>query len=280
MKSILITGGSGFFGQGFARAALQRPGVERVCIFSRGEYPQALMRQAFGDEPRLRFFIGDCRDVQRLERAMHDVDVVVHAAALKRVEVGEYDATEMCKTNVIGAMNVIEAATRAGVRKVVALSTDKACEPVNAYGATKLAAEKMFLAANNSRGAGGTIYAVCRYGNVSGSTGSVIPTWRRALEQGHMVQLTDPEATRFWMTRDEAVELVMNTIETMQGGELVIPDLPAYRLGDLAAAMGVTYMVTGLGQGEKLAEAMRPGETSDKARRMSVAEIEEALHYV
>lgn len=277
MRNVLVTGGAGFFGQGFVRAALDRPGVERVCVFSRGEYPQALMRQAFGQEPRLRFFIGDVRDAGRLERAMHEVDVVVHAAALKRVEVGEYDATEMCKTNVMGAMNVIEAATRAGVRKVVALSTDKACEPVNAYGATKLASEKMFLAANNSKGASGPIYAVCRYGNVSGSTGSVIPTWRTALQRGHMVQLTNPDATRFWMTRDEAVKLVMDTIDTMQGGELVIPELPAYRLGDLAEAMGVSYVLTGMGAGEKLHEAMRPNETSDKARRLSVPEIKEAL---
>jgi FlaA1/EpsC-like NDP-sugar epimerase len=212
------------------------------------------MRKAFNDDPRLRFFVGDVRDVTRLRRAMDGVDLVVHAAALKRVEVGEYDASEMCKTNVIGAMNVIEAAADAGVRKVVALSTDKACEPVNCYGATKLAAEKLFLAANNSRGANGPIFAVCRYGNVSGSTGSVIPTWRRALEQGRLVQLTHLDATRFWMTREQAVQLVLDTAETMVGGELAIPDLPAYRLGDLAEALGVTTRACA-----RVSRAIRPG---------------------
>jgi UDP-N-acetylglucosamine 4,6-dehydratase len=208
---------------------------------------------------------------------MEGIDLVVHAAALKRVEVGEYDSSEMVKTNVMGAMNVIEAATTAGVQRVVALSSDKACEPMNCYGATKLVSEKLFLAANNSRGANGPIFSVVRYGNVSGSTGSVIPTWRRSLEKGHMVTLTDPECTRYWMTLDQAVALVMYTANSMRGGELVIPELPAYRLGDLAEALGVTYMLTGLGAGEKHHESMRPGESSDMARRMSVDELKREL---
>lgn len=279
LRSILVTGGSGFFGRGFVRAALAL-GAERVCVFSRGEYQQALMRKEFEGESRLRFFVGDVRDVGRLRRAMEGIELVVHAAALKRVEVGEYDSSEMVKTNVMGAMNVIEAATDAGVEKVVALSTDKACEPVNCYGATKLTAEKLFLAANNSRGASGPIFAVCRYGNVSGSTGSVIPTWRRALEQARVVQLTDPDCTRYWMTLDQAVRLVMDTAETMAGGELVIPDLPAYRLGDLAEALGVSYCLTGLTPGEKVHESMRPGETSELAPRMNVVDLQEALCHV
>jgi len=279
MKNILITGGTGFFGQGFVRAALAH-GAERVCVFSRGEYQQALMRRAFGDDPRLRFFIGDVRDADRLAWAMAGCDVVVHAAALKRVEVGEYNPTEMRKTNVGGAENVVWAARQADVEKVVALSTDKACEPANTYGKTKALAEDIFLSANRERGATGPIFAVCRYGNVAGSTGSVIPTWRRALEQGHAVQVTDLEATRFWMRLDEAVHLVAKTIELMEGGELMIPDLPAYRLGDLAEVMGVSYAVTGLMPGEKAHESMRPGESSDKARRMSVAELKEALEHV
>jgi UDP-N-acetylglucosamine 4,6-dehydratase/5-epimerase len=274
MKNILVTGGSGFFGRGFVRAALHR-GAERVCVFSRGEYQQALMRQEFKDD-RLRFFIGDVRDQDRLRRAMTGVDLVVHAAALKRIEVADYDASEVVKTNVLGTMNVIEAATDAGVQKVVGLSSDKACEPVNAYGATKLVLEKLLLAANNSRGAHGPIFSVVRYGNVSGSTGSVIPTWRR----GGIVTLTDPDCTRYWMTLSEAVELVWDTAIGMRGGELVIPELPAYRLGDLAEAMGVNYMVAGLHEREKRHEAMRPGETSDKARRMSVQELKEALEHV
>jgi FlaA1/EpsC-like NDP-sugar epimerase len=279
MKSVLITGGTGFFGRGFARACLKR-GLERVCVFSRNEYSQHLMRQEFGNEPRLRFFIGDVRDQDRLRRAMDGVDVVVHAAALKRVEVGEYDTGELVKTNVLGSLNVVEAAKDAGVDRVVALSTDKACEPANAYGASKLCAEKLFLAANNSRGINGPRFAVVRYGNVAGSTGSVIPTWRRALEHGHVVQLTDPECTRYWMRLDEAVDLVMDTADTMVGGELSIPELPAYQLVDLAEAMGVSYMVTGLGLGEKRHESMRPGETSEHARRMSVDELREGLRHV
>lgn len=285
MNSILVTGGSGFFGKGFVREALAQ-GAERVCIYSRGEYAQHLMRQEFDNDNRLRFFVGDVRDVDRLRHAMQGVQLVVHAAALKRVEVGEYDSCEMAKTNVIGAINVIEAATSAGYgdvqrpRKVIMLSTDKACEPTNAYGASKLLAEKLFLAANNSRGADGPIFSVCRYGNVAGSTGSVIPTWRSALEHGKTVRVTDPECTRFWMTLEEAVKMVFRTALHMKGGELSIPDLPAYRLGDLAEAMGVKFEITGLTQGEKVAESMRPGETSHTARRMPVQEIKEALEHV
>jgi len=268
-------------GHGLARELLSR-GVERVCIYSRGEHAQFLMREGFGNNPALRFFIGDVRDVGRLERAMHGIDLVIHAAALKRIEVGEYDSGEMIKTNVEGAVNVIEAAMRAGVGKVVALSTDKACEPVNLYGASKLAAEKLFLAANNSAGHLGPKFAVTRYGNVAGSTGSVIPIWRRALERGLPITMTHPDATRFWMTGAEAVDLVLRTAADMQGGELVIPDLPAYRLEDLALAMGpfAGLHIAGLGAGEKLHEAMRPGQTSDKARRMTVEELREGLKLV
>lgn len=278
-RSILVTGGSGFFGRGFVRSALAL-GAQRVCIYSRGEYAQHLMREEFGGDERLRFFIGDVRDPDRLRRAMDGCDLVVHAAALKRVEVGEYDSVEMARTNVYGAMNVIKAAHEAGVRRVVALSTDKAFHPVNAYGATKLVAEKLFLAANNDRGQCGPIFAVTRYGNVAGSTGSVIPTWRAALARGESVTVRDPEATRFWMTREEAVQLVLDTARTMRGGELVVPDLPAYRLGDLAEAMGVRFFVTGLLPGEKLHESMEEGKPSDLARRMSVDELKEALRHV
>jgi UDP-N-acetylglucosamine 4,6-dehydratase len=282
MRSVLVTGGSGFFGRGFARRALDL-GCERVCILSRGEYAQHLMRQEFDNDSRLRFFVGDVRDLSRVRRAMEDVEVVVHAAALKRVEVGEYDSEEMAKTNVIGAINVIEASRDAKVRKVVALSTDKAFEPVNAYGASKLLAEKLFLAANASRGARGPIYAVTRYGNVAGSTGSVIPTWRAAAAASDPIVITDRECTRFWMTLDEAVDLVLTTIRTMKGGELRVPDLPAYRLGDLLTAMKPpesALHVKGIGPGEKMHEGMAPGITSDKARRMSVDELREALRNV
>lgn len=277
--NLLITGGTGFFGRGYVRMALDR-GVDRVCVFSRGEYQQALMRQEFGNDPRLRFFVGDVRDLNRLHRAMDGCDTVIHAAALKRVEVGEYDSSEMVKTNVLGTMNVIEASTLAGVRKVVFLSSDKACEPSNCYGGSKFVAEKLILAANNSRGACGPIFAVTRYGNVSGSTGSVIPTWLREIEHGRPVRLTHPDATRFWMTRQEACELVWDTVKTMQGGELAIPDLPAYRLADLAHAIGAEYHITGLGRGEKMHESMRPGQTSAEARRMTVEEIREGVRAI
>jgi UDP-N-acetylglucosamine 4,6-dehydratase len=279
MKRILVTGGSGFFGRGFVRKALDQ-GAERVCVLSRGEFSQHLMRQEFGHDPRLRFFIGDVRDQPRLVRAMDGVDLVVHAAALKRVEVGQYNPTEMVLTNVIGAMNVIEAAQTVGVPKVVALSSDKAFQPANAYGCSKAMAETLFLAANDSVGAKGPRFAVTRYGNVAGSTGSVIPTWRHEQARGRQVRLTDPDATRFYMTLTQAVDLVNRTAETMEGGELSIPVLPAYRLGDLAEAMKVEYHVAGLGEGEKLHESMSEGQPSDKARRMSVPEIEEALAYV
>jgi UDP-N-acetylglucosamine 4,6-dehydratase len=211
---------------------------------------------------------------------MQGIDLVVHAAALKRIEVGEYDAGEVVKTNVLGAMNVIEAAQRAGVRKVIGLSTDKACDPCNTYGATKFVAEKLFLAANNARGADGPVFAVTRYGNVAGSTGSVIPIWRRNIEQDRFCVMTHAAATRFWMTAQEAVQLVMDTASTMRGGELAIPDLPAYRLDDLARAMGIRaerIQVVGLRSGEKMHESMRPGETSAQARRLSVEELTEAL---
>ena len=250
------------------------------------------MREEFGNNPALRFFIGDVRDVGRLERAMHGIGLVIHAAALKRIEVGEYDSGEMVKTNIEGAVNVIEAAMRAPMwgpvhammypRRVVALSTDKACEPTNLYGASKLAAEKLFLAANNSAGARGPIFAVTRYGNVAGSTGSVIPIWRRLNSQGLPVTMTHPDATRFWMTGDQAVDLVLRTAADMQGGELVIPELPAYRLGDLALAMDLLrgLHIVGLKPGEKLHESMRPGQTSEHARRMSVDELREGLKHV
>ena len=274
--NFLITGGSGSFGQAFASKALES-GVERVCVFSRGEHAQAAMRAAHGDDERLRFFIGDVRDRDRLRRAMEGVEVVVHAAALKRIEVGHYNPVEMVKTNVGGAINVIEAAMDAGVGKVVALSSDKAYQPVSPYGYSKAMAESLFIAANNTRGRGGPIFGVCRYGNVAGSVGSVIPKWREILETSDTVPVTDPYCTRFYMTMDEAVGLVNRTIATMSGGELVIPRLPAYRLGDLAEAMGAKMDVRGLNGFEKLHEGMRDGLTSDKARRMSVDELRGAL---
>jgi len=275
-RRVLITGGSGFLGHALVEKLLQTD-AERICILSRGEYRQHLMRDRFRDD-RLRWFVGDVRDRDRLRRAMHDIDVVIHAAALKRVEVGEYDPAEMVKTNVLGTVNVMEAAEDAGVNRLVLVSSGKAFQPANAYGASKMMAEKLILA--GMRGDRRPLHAVCRYGNVSGSTGSVIPIWRRALEHGEVACMTDPEATRFWMTREQAADLVLDTARTMRGGELAVPDLPAYRLGDLAEAMGVRTRITGLGQGEKLHESMSEGRCSADARRMSVDELKEGLRAI
>jgi UDP-N-acetylglucosamine 4,6-dehydratase len=277
MRSVLVTGGSGSFGKAFVRRLLQGGLSDRICVYSRGEHRQAEMREEFGDDGRLRFFIRDCRDLERLRRAMTGVDVVVHAAALKRVEACEYNPIEVTKTNVGGAINVIEASQDASVKKVVALSTDKAFDPVNAYGASKLLAEKMFLAANNTVSASGPRYSICRYGNVFASAGGVVPTWLRMIASGaRTVPVSNPDVTRFYMTLDEAVDLVLRTLDTMPS-EPAIPELPAYRLGDLAEAMGVLMDVRGLPPWEKVHEAMGQGNSSDKARRMSVAELREKL---
>lgn len=274
---------------------LQR-GTERICIFSRDEAKQAAMRAAIDDpDQHLHYFIGDVRDRRRLTRAMAGVDTVIHAAALKRVEVGEYNPSEMVKTNVLGTMNVIEAAfdaegpERIGagpfagspIRRVVYVSSDKACQPLNAYGASKLMGEKLVLASNNARGREGPIFSACRYGNVAGSTGSVIPTWRAALAEGKgNIRITEPDATRFWMTIDQAVALVLHVAESCQGGKLHVPDLPAYRLGDLARAMDLPrpIRVTGLGPGEKLHERMlEDGPDSSQVRRMTIDELRKGL---
>ena len=236
------------------------------------------MRSELRDDPRLRWMIGDVRDQSRLKRAMSTVDVVVHAAALKRIEVGYYNPIEMTRTNVDGAINVIEAAQDAGVAKVVALSTDKAYQPISPYGCSKALAESLFIAANATVGAGGPRFSVVRYGNVWCSAGSVVPAWMARIEAGEAdVPVTDPDCTRFFMRIDEAVALVRNTIATMAGGELVVPDLPAYRVGDLAAAIGATMRVTGLPAWEKKHESMDDGRCSAFARRMSVDELESEL---
>lgn len=280
MKSVLITGGSGAFGTAFAKRLLAMNEPARIVIYSRGEHRQADMARdltPIDPERRLRFFIGDVRDRERLRRAMDGIQVVVHAAALKRIEVGQYNPLEVKKTNIDGATNVIEAAHDAGVAQVVALSSDKAFEPVSPYGTSKAFAESLFLSANNTRGWSGPRFAVCRYGNVWASTGSVVPKWRDILRAANVVPVTDPDCTRFFMKMDEAVDLVLRTIETMEGGEIVIPALPAYRIGDLAEAMDAEMDVRGLPVFEKLHESMGPGNSSDKARRMTVDELRRAL---
>lgn len=269
MNSILITGGTGSIGSALARDALTR-GFERVCIFSRDEYKQAMMREKMPDA-RLRWFLGDIRDRERLTRALEGVDCVIHAAALKRVEAGEFNPGEFVKTNVIGTLNLIEAAHDAGVQRVVGLSTDKALNPQNAYGATKLLMEKILLAANNARGASGPMFAVTRFGNVAGSRGSVVEMWRSQIGN-----LTDPRCTRYWLTETEALKIVWKALDTMPV-EPMIPTLRAYLLLDLAEAMKLQFLVTGLRPGESLHEQMRDGESSETAQRMSVEELRQAL---
>lgn len=281
MKSVLITGGSGWFGQGMVKHLLDRNLCERICIFSRGEFNQAVMRKKFKDDKRLRWFIGDIRDKSRLAWACQGIDLVIAAAALKRIEVGFENPEEMVRTNILGAMNTIEAARNAGVQKVIFLSSDKAYQPISPYGQSKALAESLMLASNNTRGATGPIFASTRYGNVLGSTGSVIPTWRSLMAQGErVVPVTDPGCTRFAMTLPQAVELVVKTARTMAGGELIIPDLPAMSMGNLAKAMGVDMDIRGLPAWEKKHESMGPGNSSDKARRLTVPEIKALLQEI
>jgi UDP-N-acetylglucosamine 4,6-dehydratase len=235
------------------------------------------MRRAFGDDARLRWFIGDVRDRDRLERAFESVQAVIHAAALKRIEVGAYCPEEMIETNVRGSQKVIWAARRAGVGKVLLVSSDKAFEPISPYGLSKALAEYLFTTANDTSPYGPR-FAVVRYGNVWRSTGSVVPTWQEMIDGGaDEVPVTSPDATRFFMRLDEAVALVLGTLKSMTGGEVEVPELPAYRVGDLVEALGVRMKVVGLPGHEKMHESMRPDLVSSAARRMSVAELREAL---
>jgi UDP-N-acetylglucosamine 4,6-dehydratase/5-epimerase len=275
--NVLITGGTGSFGRAFAKRLL-KDGAERICIYSRSEHVQAEMREAL-DDKRLRWFIGDVRDRDRLRRAFEGIDTVIHAAALKRIEVGFYNPIEMVKTNVLGATNVIEAAMDAGVEKVVALSTDKAYQPISPYGQTKALMESLVLSANNTSGGDGPRFSVTRYGNVAGSKGSVIPKWRAEIEKKGMVTVTDPNCTRFWMTMNEAVDLVLDTIEKMPD-KIAIPSLPGFQLRDLAEALGTHMITRGLPRWEKMHESLTDELSSDKAPRMSVSDLQEALKTV
>lgn len=259
-RSILVTGGTGSFGKAFVRTILERfPRIERLVVFSRDELKQYEMAQRFSvaEHPQLRYFIGDVRDEGRLWRAMEGIDTVVHAAALKHVPVCEYNPFEAIKTNVVGAQNVIEAAIDRGVSRVVALSTDKAAAPINLYGATKLASDKLFVAANNFRGKHDIRFSVVRYGNVMGSRGSVIPFFLQRRASGTL-PITDERMTRFNITLNEGVDLVLFALENMWGGELYVPKIPSYRVVDVAEAVcpECEREIVGIRPGEKLHEEM------------------------
>ena len=265
-SSILVTGGTGSFGQAFIARALEQLHARRIVVFSRSELLQYEARQRFGDDDRLRWFIGDIRDQRRLARAMHGVEYVVHAAALKQVDTAEYNPFEFVQTNVVGSQNVIEAAIDAGVQKVVALSTDKASSPINLYGATKLAADKLFQSANHYAAGHPTRFSVVRYGNVMGSNGSVIPLFRKLAAQGESLPITDTQMTRFFITLDQTVDFVVDSFDQMQGGELFVPRIPSMRIADLieAVAPGSRTHEIGVRPGEKLHEEMI---SVDDARR-------------
>lgn len=266
-SSILVTGGTGSFGKAFIGRLLEDVGPKRVVVYSRDELKQWEVRQHFGDDPRLRWFIGDVRDLPRLKRAMHGIDVVVHAAALKQVDTGEYNPYEFVKTNVDGSQNVVEASIDAGVKRVVALSTDKASSPINLYGATKLTADKLFILGNHYAAAYPTRFAVVRYGNVTGSRGSIVPKFRALHAAGESLPITDLRCTRFLITLPEAVQMVLDTFELMQGGELVVPHIPSHKVTDLAQAIapGAKMHDIGLRPGEKLHEEMISPEEGRRA---------------
>lgn len=260
VSSVLVTGGTGSFGKAFVKRVLtDYPGLRRLVIFSRDELKQFEMSQEFSEQkyPALRYFIGDVRDPDRLHRALEGIDIVIHAAALKQVPAAEYNPFECIKTNVLGAQNLIEACLDTGVKKVVALSTDKAAAPINLYGATKLCSDKLFVAANNIRGHRDITFSVVRYGNVMGSRGSVIPFFLNKRSSG-VLPITDPEMTRFNISLAEGVDMVLWAVEHGIGGEILVPKIPSYRITDVAKAIGpdCKHPVVGIRPGEKIHEEM------------------------
>ena len=275
--SILVTGGTGSFGTRFVETALARHRPRRLAVFSRDELKQSEMQARF-KHPALRFFIGDVRDRERLLRAMHDVDVVVHAAALKQIPACEYNPFEAIQTNVMGAKNVIDAAIDSGVKRVIALSSDKAVNPLNLYGATKLCAEKLFVQANTYGFARGTTFACVRYGNVIGSRGSVIPLFQAQRANGS-VSVTDPKMTRFWITLQQGVDFVARCLGQMRGGEIFVPKLPSTRILDLveAVAPGCRVDFVGIRPGEKLHEVLISEDEARQARELDDMFVVEPL---
>ncbi|WP_432463032.1 UDP-N-acetylglucosamine 4,6-dehydratase (inverting) [Agarivorans sp. QJM3NY_33] len=263
-KQILITGGTGSFGKKFVKLLLEKYQPKRVIIYSRDELKQFEMQQIF-NQPCMRYFIGDVRDRDRITMAMRGVNYVIHAAALKQVPAAEYNPMECIKTNINGAENVINAALHNKVRKIIALSTDKAANPINLYGATKLASDKLFVAANNIAGDQDTSFSVVRYGNVVGSRGSVVPYFKRLIDEGaESLPITHPDMTRFWITLEQGVQFVVDNFKRMHGGEIFVPKIPSVRIVDLAKAMApnLASHIIGIRPGEKLHEVMCPADDS------------------
>lgn len=262
--NVLVTGGTGSFGQTFIRRLFERHNPSRVVVFSRDELKQYEMQQTFTDL-RMRFFIGDIRDKERLDRALQGIEIVIHAAALKQVPAAEYNPIECIKTNVLGAENIINASIDQKVKKVIALSTDKAVNPANLYGATKLCSDKLFVAGNHLASAGGTRFAVVRYGNVIGSRGSVIPFFKKFKESGKKLPITDPRMTRFWIKLADGADFVDRCVGLMRGGEIFIPKIPSMKIVDLAKAVSADseHEIVGIRPGEKLHELLL---TRDDAR--------------
>jgi UDP-N-acetylglucosamine 4,6-dehydratase len=267
-KTILITGGTGSFGRKFIEIALRYHAPAKVIVYSRDELKQSEMQQSLTD-PRMRFFIGDVRDVDRLKLACHGVEIIVHAAALKQVPAAEYNPFEAIKTNILGAQHVIEAALANGVEQIIALSTDKAANPINLYGATKLCSDKLFIAGNAYAGGKGPRMAVVRYGNVVGSRGSVVPLFLKLRETG-VLPITDVRMTRFWITLEQGVQFVVDCLGRMHGGELFVPKIPSTTIVDLAEAIGPTCQkkIVGIRPGEKLHEMMIGGDDARRTRDM------------
>lgn len=281
--SILVTGGTGSFGKKFIKTVLDRYKPARLIVYSRDELKQFEMAQELSqnDHPSLRYFIGDVRDKDRLEMAMRGIDTVVHAAALKHVPIAEYNPFECIATNVHGAENVVNAAIRSGVKQVVALSTDKAANPINLYGASKLASDKIFVAANHLAGAGGCRFSVVRYGNVIGSRGSVIPFFRRLIAQGASeLPITDARMTRFLITLQQGVNFVLSSMAIMRGGEIFVPKIPSMKMTDLATAIApnLPQKVVGIRPGEKLHEVMITEEDSWSTFELSDRYVIEPSH--
>jgi len=263
-KAVLITGGTGSFGKKYVQTILARYQPRRVVVFSRDELKQFEMQQDYS-APQMRYFLGDVRDRPRLAQAMRGIDYVIHAAAMKQVPAAEYNPMECIKTNIFGAQNVIKAALENEVEKVIALSTDKAANPVNLYGASKLASDKLFVAANNIAGGHRTRFSVVRYGNVVGSRGSVVPFFQKLIDSGASeLPITDERMTRFWITLQQGVDFVLKNFQRMQGGEIFVPKIPSMRIMDLAEAMapGMPTRIIGIRPGEKLNEVMCPADDS------------------